>query len=76
VDSVRGARTAYRRTRVIRLPPCSTLPHHHEWRPEGWVRLVRFAFVDESQHRAPQGLCSADLWIAGHLADGGRDESE
>jgi hypothetical protein len=31
------------------------------------VRLVGFAPVNESQHRTPQGLSSADLGIRGHL---------
>jgi hypothetical protein len=36
------------------------------------VHLMRFALVNEGQHRAPHGLCSADLWVAGHFVDSGR----
>jgi hypothetical protein len=38
------------------------------------MRLVRFALVDERQHRAPKCLRPADFWIAGHVTDGDSDQ--
>ena len=44
------------------LPPCCTLTHHHERRPVGGMRLVRFALVDQHQQRAPLSLRPPTPW--------------
>jgi hypothetical protein len=39
-----------------------TLTHHHERRPVGGMRLVRFALVDQHQQRAPLSLRPPTPW--------------
>ena len=62
------------RRRLLGMLGRTALTHHDERRPVGRMRLVRLALVDQRQHGAAQGLGPTDLRIAGHLANGGRDQ--
>jgi len=54
-------------SRPPRSPSCP-LAHDYKGRPIFWIRLLRFARLDKSQHRLTHSICTADRSVGCHSA--------